>query len=140
VDIAEINERWSREASVDVWSQVLVKHTQDSVDLLTAAPHTGIYSMDASGAVAFRRWGNDWHGILDESEAFYLRIMSPGDYRYGGGDLGALVTRGRLQTDDNTLELRCRHWVDGIRTMFAGTAPDDEQPPQQPGPLAFKLA
>ena len=139
VDIAEINERWSREAGVDVWSQVLVKQTQDQVDLLTTAPHTGIYSMDASGAVSFRRWGNDWHGILNESEAFYLRIMAPGDYRYGGGDLGALVTRGRLQTDDNTLEDRCRHWVEGIRAMFAGTALDDGQPPP-PGPLAFKLA
>jgi hypothetical protein len=140
VDIAEINQRWSREASVDVWSQVLVKQTQDRVDLLTAAPHTGIYSMDAAGAVSFRRWGNDWHGILDESEAFYLRIMAPGDFRYGGGDLGALVTRGRLQTDDNRLADRCRLWVDGLRGMFAGTALEDDQSPPVAGPLAFKMA
>ena len=58
--------------------------------------------------VSFRRWGNDWHGIVSESEAFYLRIMGPGDYRYRGADLGALVTRGRLQADDNQLEERCK--------------------------------
>jgi hypothetical protein len=70
---------------------------------------------------AFRRWGNDWHPITSESEAFYLRIMAPGDYRYRGADLGALVTRGRLQTDDNRLEERCKRWITGFRAQFAGT-------------------
>ena len=27
---------------------------------------------------------NDWHGDRSESEAFYLRIQGPGDYRYRG--------------------------------------------------------
>ena len=47
--------------------------------------------------------------------------MGPGDYRYQGADLGALVTRGRLQTDDNQLEDRCKQWITGIRAQFAGT-------------------
>ena len=38
VDIGEINERWSREASVDVWSQIIIKETGDQVELLTRAP------------------------------------------------------------------------------------------------------
>jgi biotin carboxylase len=139
VDIDEINERWSREATVDVWSQIIIKETVDEVELLTQAPHTGIYSLEPDGAVSFRRWGNDWHGIVSESEAFYLRIMSPGDYRYRGGDLGALVTRGRLQTDDNQLEERCKKWVAGIRAQFAGTPLAPQEPPP-PGPLAFKMA
>ncbi len=139
VDIGEINERWSREASVDVWSQIIIKETRDQVELLTEAPHTGIYRLGADATVAFRRWGNDWHGIVSESEAFYLRIMGPGDYRYRGADLGALVTRGRLQSDDNQLEERCKQWITGIRGQFAGTPPV----PQQPAPanlLNFKMA
>jgi len=109
------------------------------VELLTQTPRTGIYRLDEDGAVSFRRWGNDWHGIVSESEAFYLRILAPGDYRYRGGDLGALVTRGRLQTDDNRLEDRCTQWIAGIRAQFSGTplAPR-EIPPV--GPLAFKMA
>ena len=122
VDIDEINERWSREASVDVWSQIIIKETGDEVELLTRTPRTGIYRLTEDGTVAFRSWGNDWHGITSESEAFYLRILAPGDYRYQGADLGALVTRGRLQTDDNQLEDRCKRWITGIRAQFAGDA------------------
>ena len=139
VDVAEINQRWSREATVDVWSQIIVKETNDEVELLTQTPHTGIYQLGKDGAVSFRRWGNDWHGIVNESEAFYLRIHSPGDYRYLGADLGALVTRGRLQTDDNELEDRCKHWIAGMRSQFAGTPLTPQEPPPV-GPLAFKMA
>ncbi len=139
VDIDEINDRWSREATVDVWSQIIIKETEDQVELLTQTPHTGIYHLGEDGAVSFRRWGNDWHGIQSESEAFYLRIFAPGDYRYRGGDLGALVTRGRLQTDDNRLEDRCKQWIAGMRAQFAGSPLAPQEPPPV-GPLAFKMA
>jgi hypothetical protein len=109
------------------------------VDLLTGAPRTGIYNLCDDGTAAFRRWGHDWHGIRDESEAFYLRIMAAGDYRYKGADLGALVTRGRLQTDDNRLEDRCKRWITGIRAQFAGT-PLTGQQPQPATPPSFKMA
>lgn len=138
IDVDEINERWSREATVDVWSQILIKETADQVELLTQTPHTGIYHLEPDGAVSFRRWGNDWHGIVNESEAFYLRVLAPGDYRYGGADLGALVTRGRLQTDDNRLEDRCKQWINGIRGQFAGTPLTSRELPPV-GPLAFKM-
>jgi hypothetical protein len=65
--------------------------------------------------------------------------MGPGDYRYRGADLGALVTRGRLQADDNQLEERCKQWITGMRGQFAGMPPV----PQQPAPaslLNFKMA
>jgi biotin carboxylase len=139
VDIGEINERWSREATIDVWSQIIIKETGDQVELLTQAPRTGIYYLRPDGTTTFGRWGNDWHGIVSESEAFYLRILAPGDYRYHGADLGALVTRGRLQTDDNQLGERCRQWTAGLRAEFAGAQPGPQQ--RQPGSLlAFKMA
>lgn len=133
IDVDEINRRWAREATVDVWSQVLLKEVDDEVELLTHAPRTGIYGMDADGIVSFRRWANDWYGINDESEAFFLRILGSGDYRYQGCDLGALVTRGQLQGDDNVLAKRCGQWVAGIRSQFAGTPPVDlDGPPVLP--------
>jgi biotin carboxylase len=139
VDIAEINERWSREASVDVWSQIIIKETGSEVELLNRAPRTGIYRLTGDGTAEFNRWGYDWHWIADESEAFYLRILAPGDYRYPGADLGALVTRGRLQTDDNELEDRCKRWITGIRAQFAGT-PIVRQHPDPVTPTSFKMA
>ena len=65
--------------------------------------------------------------------------MAPGDYRYPGADLGALVTRGRLQTDDNQLEDRCTRWITGIRAQFAGT-PIVRQHPDPVTPTSFKMA
>jgi biotin carboxylase len=121
VDIDEINERWSHEAAVDVWSQLILKETAEGVDLLTAAPRTGVYKIAPDGSADFRRHAYDWHSIMDESEAFYLRILARGDFRYKGADLGAIVTRGRLQADDNTLERRCKQWISGVRGHFAGS-------------------
>jgi biotin carboxylase len=139
IDVAEINERWSQEAAVDVWSQIIVKETSSAVELLTKAPRTGIYTLAPDGTADFRRPATDWHGITRESEAFYLRILAAGDFRYHGADLGALVTRGRLQTDDNRLERRCLDWISAIRGQFAGT---EVVPLQTPEPVreAFKMA
>ena len=79
---------------MDVWSQLIMKETAEGVDLLTAAPRTGVYTIAPDGSADFRRHAYDWHGIVDESEAFYLRILAPGDFRYKGADLGAIVTAG----------------------------------------------
>ncbi len=139
IDVDDINERWSRESAVDVWSQIVLKQTEPAVDLLTAAPRSGVYRLAPDGTADFLRPAWDWHGMHRESEAFYLRILAPGDFRYKGADLGALVTRGRLQTDDNRLERRCTDWIRGLRGQFSGTP---VVPLQSPAPAreSFKLA
>jgi hypothetical protein len=125
LDVDEINERWEELASADVWSQMIMKETDDVVQRLTATPRTGQYSLDASGALVFRRAALDWHQLQNESEAFFLRIYGPGDYRWKGADLGVLVTKGRLQVDSGTgksaLAIRARHLIDSIRAEYAGT-------------------
>ena len=100
LDVDEINERWEELASADVWSQMVMKETDDIVQRLTATPRTGQYSLDASGGLVFRRSALDWHQLQNEREAFFLRIYGPGDYRWKGADLGVLVTKGRLQVDN----------------------------------------
>jgi biotin carboxylase len=140
IDVDEINERWARASSVDVWSQLVLKDTGDEVERLTSAPKTGIWRLEDSGALAFARWGNDWHSLHDESEAFYLRVLGPGDYRYPGADLGVLVARSRMQTDDHEhLTPRALEWIDGIKAQFAGE-PQPEEEPAPAGAMAFKTA
>jgi biotin carboxylase len=121
LDVDEINARWAKTAGDDVWSQLIIKETAGDVELLTAAPKTGVYKLDDAGRISFARWANDWHNLIDESEAFYLQVAAPGEYRYKGADLGVLVTRGRLQTDDGRLTDRARDWIEGIKGQFAGT-------------------
>jgi hypothetical protein len=134
LDIDEINERWEELASGDLWSQMVMKETDDIVQQLTATPSTGQYSLDSSGKLVFRRAALDWHQLQNEAEAFFLRIYAPGDYRWKGADLGVLVTKGRLQVDSGSgstagsagggksaLTIRARHLIDSIRAQYAGT-------------------
>jgi biotin carboxylase len=119
INVNQINRRWAQEENVDVWGQAVIKQTEDDVGLLTEAPRSGIWKMDARGRISFARPSTDWNDLQDEAEAFYLRIAGPGDYRYRGADLGIFVTPGRLQTDDGSqLTQLCRRWVKGIKQHF----------------------
>jgi biotin carboxylase len=142
IDIDDINHRWAQAETVDVWSQLIVKEPEDRVELLTAAPRTGVWRLDpATGEIHFGRWANDWHSIIDEDEAFFLRVQAPGDYRYKGADLGILVSKSRMQTDDFTLTQRSRQWIAGIRAQYAGTpVTKAEAVVPKRDPFAFKFA
>jgi biotin carboxylase len=141
IDVEDINRRWAEASDVDVWSQVIMKDVRDEVALLTDAPKTGIWRMGDSGEISFSRWGNDWHSLHDDTEAFFLRVLGPGDYTYPGADLGVLVARSRMQTDDHEqLTERAREWIRGIESHFVGTPVPAEAEPVPVGAMAFKTA
>lgn len=139
IDVGELNDRWAEDRHVDAWSQFILKDVDRVTELITAAPTTGVWRLRDHGGIEFVRRETDWHDVADESEAFYLRIATAGGYRYPGADLGILVTRGRLQTDDHELTDRAKAWISGIKGQFtsvpAATAGDL---PQQE-PFSFKL-
>ena len=125
LDTDEINDRWQELASVDLWSQMILKEVSPGVERIDTAAPTGQYSLDSSGALVFRRAALDWHMLQNESEAFFLRIYGPGDFRWKGADLGVLVTKGRLQTGapgkPAALTIRARHLISSIRAHYSGT-------------------
>lgn len=127
LDIEEINARWEALSGADTWSQMIIKETSETVELLTATPATGQYHLDSNGALVFGRAAVDWHMLQNESEAFFLRIYGPGDYRWKGGDLGILVTKGRLQVRRNgspQMSIRAKHFIDSNRAGFTGLPVD----------------
>ena len=67
-------------------------------------------------------------------------MLGPGDYRYKGADLGVIVTRSRLQDDDDQLTERARTWIDGVLAQFDGTAVQAADEPPHHDALAFKSA
>lgn len=138
IDVDEINDRWGRVELLDVWTQMVIKDCEERVEVITEAPRTGVWRMDEDGSVAWGRWGHDWHSIQDESEAFFLRVSGPGDYRYKGGDLGILVSRGRFQTDDGTLTERARRWVNEIKGRYVSQPLEAEASELPIVPLAIK--
>jgi biotin carboxylase len=122
LDIEEINSRWERGYGGDeVWGQVIITETSPDIELFTATPRTGVWRIDDDGRVSFARSANDWATLLDGSEAFYMRVAAPGDLRSEGAQLGVLVTRGHLQSDDYRLTDRCQRWVKGMKAKFVST-------------------
>ena len=139
LDVDELNSRWADPAMIDSWSQMVIKHTDDSVDLLTDAPETGIYRMADDGTVSYNRFDYHRRAVETENEAFFLRILKPGDYRYEGADLGILVMRGRSMTKDFKLTKRSTQWIDGIKSSFKATPLEQiSASPVLPEP-AFKI-
>lgn len=123
LDVDTINSRWSKPENIDSWSQLVIKHTEDTVEVITKAPKSGIYVMQPNGQISYSRMDTHRRAVETEAEAFYLRISNVGDYHYEGADIGILVTRGRLMTDDFELTDRAKVWINGIRAMYQSEEP-----------------
>jgi hypothetical protein len=119
LDVDELNSRWADQANIDSWCQMVIKHTDDSVDIVTQAPESGIYRMLDDGSVEFDRFDYHRRAVESEREAFFLRILGRGDYRYEGADLGILVTRGRSMDTKFNLTDRSKQWIAGIKKQFS---------------------
>ncbi len=139
LDVEELNARWADPDNIDSWSQMVIKHTEDSVDILTDAPPTGIYRMLDDGRVVYDRFDYHRRAVESEKEAFFLRILKPGDYRYEGADLGILVIRGRSMTPGFKLAERSKRWIDGIKAAFAAKPLPAAHPAPELSDPAFKI-
>ena len=130
LDVDALNARWADPDNIDEWCQMVIKHTDDTVDILTRAPETGIYKLLPDGTVEFARFDYHRRAVASENEAFFLRILNTGDYRYEGADLGILVTRGRAMGKGFRLTKRARQWITGIKARFAAeTVPSAQAVP-----------
>ena len=100
LDVDEINRRWEDLASVDLWSQMIIKETSPAVEQLTAAPRPASGTSTTPASCMFRRAALDWHQLQNENECFFLRIYGPGRLPLEGrrsrraGDQGPAADRG----------------------------------------------
>ncbi len=120
LNVKRLNARWAKKENVDSWCQLVIKHTEKTVDKITEAPQSGIYKMNDDGSVEFARLDTHRRAIELKNEAFFLRISDKDNYRYEGADLGILVLRGRLMTDDFKLKKRAEKWITAMRNKFEG--------------------
>jgi biotin carboxylase len=93
INLRKVQNRWNE---YDFWSQLVLKQTEDKVRQLTHAPRSGVWR---------------------------LRVYREGDYTYKGADLGIIVSRGRMQTEQRELRERAKLWTAAINAEFHGTAP-----------------
>ena len=83
LDTTELNNRWADPDMIDSWSQMVIKHTDDSVDICTDVPETGIYKMREDGSVNFDRFDYHRRAVESEDEAFFLQA-TPWYHMIGG--------------------------------------------------------
>ncbi|MBK0422691.1 biotin carboxylase [Leucobacter sp. CSA2] len=121
IDVDEINRRWEELASEDEWSNMVIKHTADTVERIDVAPKTGRYVIDHFGNLVYSHGDLDWHLLTNDNEAFFLRIYQEGDYRWKGADLGILVTKAHLEAGHGGLSLHAKYLIDAIRGMYRVT-------------------
>ncbi|MEZ4932266.1 MAG: hypothetical protein R2788_09125 [Saprospiraceae bacterium] len=134
LDVDEINRRWNDEENVDSWSQLVVKHTEDTIEYVTEAPRSGIWKIQADDTILFDRMDTHRRHVELEEEAFFLRITRKGDYLYEGADMGILVMRGRLMTNNFQLTARAKKWISAIRANYKSI------PSAQPEAIEEKIA
>lgn len=139
IDVDEINERWLELAALDVWSQLIMKTSDKRIRYIEAAPRTGIYHLQDDGTLTYERNTLDWHYLTEPEEAFFLRVYGPGDYLYKGADLGILVTKSRMQTDNHELTESCRAFIAGIHERYVAHDIALVPPPAPAAPVAAVL-
>ncbi len=118
IDVEELNNRWADPENIDGWCQMVIKHTDDNVDIITQAPESGIWRLMPDGSVEYDRFDYHRRAVESEAEAFFLRISGMGDFRYEGADLGILITRGRAMDRNFRLTRRAKSWIDGIKAQY----------------------
>jgi hypothetical protein len=118
LNVEELNNRWADPDNIDGWCQYVIKHTEDTVDIITGAPESGIWRLLPDGGVEYDRFDYHRRAVDSENEAFFLRIQGVGDYRYEGADLGILITRGRAMDNRFRLTKRSKAWIDGIKAQY----------------------
>lgn len=138
-DIDALNERWSDHDNIDSWSQMVIKYTEPDIRLIHQAPQSGIWRLGSDGTVSYGRFDYHRRAVQSEKEAFFLRIAGPGDYCYEGADLGILITRGRLMTDNFKLNQRAKQWLSGIKAQFGTRALPTAHSETGYSPGGFKL-
>lgn len=119
LNVDELNDRWAKQVNVDEWSQLIIKHTKDTIEYVTQAPRSGIWKMLADGDIQFERMDTHRRAVESEAEAFFLRITRKGDYLYEGADMGILVSRGRMMTQDFKLTKRAESWIKAIHSKYS---------------------
>ncbi len=136
INLNQIQKRWE---DYDSWTQLVLKHTEDKVRLITKAPPSGIWKMNEDDSIDFVRDSIVWSSVGDDNNAFYMRVYGEGEYSYLGADMGIIVTHGRMQSDKRTLLPRAKAWINAINSQFEYKDLDELERPYIPDQSVRKM-
>ena len=118
IDVLKLTQEWAKTKNADSWSQLVIKHTKKSLEIVTEAAKSGIWQIQKSGKIKFKTMDARRQSVIGDNEAFFMQITQKNDYFYEGADIGILVLRGRLMSDDFELSNRGKRWIRAIRSQY----------------------
>lgn len=133
VDLAAIDRRWADPVGLGDWSQLFFKWTSAGTHTVRHAPPTGTYRLAPTGDVALHATTHQPHPDMRPDEGFFHRLVTPNSQLKKGWDIGVLLARGRLMTDDYALTPRAHAWIRGLQALLI-TTPDEHATPDDLSP------
>jgi hypothetical protein len=118
VNVDELSNRWAKEENMDSWSQLVIKHTRKNLELVTHAAPSGIWEIKTNGNIKFLNSNAHRQAVIGDNQAFYFQITQKDSYFYEGADIGILLMRGRLMSDDFKLSERAIRWIKALRNQY----------------------
>ncbi len=118
INVNELTYKWAMAENMDSWSQMVIKHTRPTLEIAIKAPSSGIWEMKKNGSIQFTKMDPNLQSVVNDNEAFFFQITQKDGYLYEGADLGILLMRGRLMSDDFELSERGKRWIKALRSQY----------------------
>ncbi len=119
LNVAEFNQAMLMLGAAGVSAQVILKHTDCTLKILTQAPVSGVYRLGDDGSLVLKAASVNRRDALAEDEAYVLRILTEGEYAYKGADLAIMFVNQVIRTPKGQLNTQGERWVTALQSQFA---------------------
>lgn len=127
LDINTFNQAVLAEGAAGTASQVILNYTETGMKILTEAPVSGVYRLDADGCFTLKQAGYNRCDALAENEAYLLQIMPEGNYVYKGADLSIMFMNCRIRDSKGKLNEDGERWVQALKSQYRYRDLDQEE-------------
>lgn len=119
LDVAAFNQAMLHHGADGVSAQVILKHTEASLKVVTQAPVSGVYKLGDDGQLVLQHASVNRRDALAPDQAYVLRIMPEGEYAYKGADLAIMFVNQVIRTPQGQLNAPGARWVNALQGQFA---------------------
>lgn len=118
IDINAFNQAVLAQGAAGTASQVILNYTEEGMKIVTEAPVSGVYTLEAGGHLLLKQPGYSRREALAENEAYVLRIMNAGEYAYMGADLAIMFMNCRIRDTQGKLNPAGERWVGALKDCY----------------------
>jgi len=118
LDVNAFNQTVLEQGAMGTAAQVILKYTDESITVVTSAPVSGVYGMNADEQLSLKSSSISRRDALADNEAYILRIMPQGEYAYHGGDLAILFLNQVIRDARGQLNTVGEKWVGALKAQF----------------------